>query len=344
MVADKLMGIGQIAGAASSIAGGLLGNTRRQQQYGDQVKLMGIQQGNQMALNKQGAELARENWDYTNYENQVKHMENAGLNVGLMYGGSGPGGTLSSGSGGSAPGGNAPIPENSLGMMGIGLQQMANQNAITQAQVEGIKAKAEHDKAQANEINSKLPEGIKNLQLTNEGITWDNKNKDLDNQLKGSTLEDIIATAGANRNKAIGEAKSALTQGNIDQNTYNQKIEKAGLENALLVAQKHAIDSNIKLNDKQIEMLTKDIEYYEKKYQLDARRIGAQEAYNKNLKQFQDDLIEQGYWKMGVQAVTDVAKTFMNPTGTIINETWSEGMKDKEGGFSKHTTSKTTRK
>ena len=29
------------------------------------------------------AELQRQNWDYTNAENQRKHYENAGLNVGL---------------------------------------------------------------------------------------------------------------------------------------------------------------------------------------------------------------------------------------------------------------------
>ena len=36
--------------------------------------------------------MQKEMWDYTNYENQVEYMKNAGLNVGLMYGGSGGGG------------------------------------------------------------------------------------------------------------------------------------------------------------------------------------------------------------------------------------------------------------
>ena len=99
----------------------------------DQKKLMEIQQQNQMALNKQSQQLAQENWDYTNAENQVKHYENAGLNVGLMYGGNGAGGTLSSGSGGGAAGGSAPIPESvggQLGMIGIQTQQMINQTEL----------------------------------------------------------------------------------------------------------------------------------------------------------------------------------------------------------------------
>lgn len=134
---------GAIAGAAGSVIGALTANTRRKQQMADQKKLMELQQKNQMALNQQGADLAKQNWDYTNAENQIKHYENAGLNVGLMYGGSGAGGTLSSGSGGGATGGNTPIPESiggQLGMMGIQTQQMINQTELIKAQKENIEA------------------------------------------------------------------------------------------------------------------------------------------------------------------------------------------------------------
>lgn len=134
---------GAIAGAAGSVIGALTANTRRKQQMADQQKLMEIQQKNQMALNQQGSDLARGNWDYTNAENQVRHYENAGLNVGLMYGGNGAGGTLSSGSGGGAAGGSAPIPESvggQLGMIGIQTQQMINQTELIKAQKENIEA------------------------------------------------------------------------------------------------------------------------------------------------------------------------------------------------------------
>ncbi|AYQ58228.1 putative VP2, partial [Microviridae sp.] len=134
---------GAIAGVAGSVIGALTANTRRKQQMADQKRLMELQQKNQMALNQQGADLAKENWNYTNAENQVKHYENAGLNVGLMYGGSGAGGTLSSGSGGGAAGGNAPVPESiggQLGIMGIQTQQMINQTELIKAQKENIEA------------------------------------------------------------------------------------------------------------------------------------------------------------------------------------------------------------
>ncbi len=141
--AEKATPWGAIAGAAGSVIGALTANTRRKQQMADQKQLMELQQKNQMALNKQGQQLAQENWDYTNAENQVKHYENAGLNVGLMYGGSGAGGTLSSGSGGGATGGSAPTQENignQLGMIGIQTQQMINQTELIKAQKENIEA------------------------------------------------------------------------------------------------------------------------------------------------------------------------------------------------------------
>ena len=79
---------------------------RRHQRH--QIQLMGIQQGNQMELNQQGMQLQKQLWDQTNYEAQVKHMNKAGLGIGLMYGGSGAGGaTTGSQTGGSAQGGQA---------------------------------------------------------------------------------------------------------------------------------------------------------------------------------------------------------------------------------------------
>ncbi len=128
---------GAIAQGAGTLLGIGLDNTRQKQQYQNQVDLMGIQQRNQMELNRQGQQIAKENWDYTNYENQVKHMQNAGLNVGLMYQGGGQGGQSTSASGGSAASGQAPtIGTNNATMV----MQLGTQLALTQAEVELKKA------------------------------------------------------------------------------------------------------------------------------------------------------------------------------------------------------------
>ena len=83
-IAGAMPAIGIGMDIANAVGGWFGGNERQKQQYNYQRK-----------LNEQMAELQRQNWDYTNAENQRKHYENAGLNVGLMYGSSGAGGALS---------------------------------------------------------------------------------------------------------------------------------------------------------------------------------------------------------------------------------------------------------
>ena len=57
----------------------------------------------QRNLNEQGHHLGKKMFDYTNFPMQMERMKKEGLNIGLMYGQSGPqGGTASSPSGGSA--------------------------------------------------------------------------------------------------------------------------------------------------------------------------------------------------------------------------------------------------
>ena len=71
-------------------------------------------------------------WDYTNYENQVKHLEAAGLNPALLYrqGGAGgastAGGAVGNGQGtaGQAPSGGSPqaIKSQIIEGAGMGMQ------------------------------------------------------------------------------------------------------------------------------------------------------------------------------------------------------------------------------
>src|SRR5690606_28292737 len=57
----------------------------------------------QQELNRQGQELGMKTWRETNYAEQAKELDKAGLNPGLLYGmGGAGGGTVASGSGGSA--------------------------------------------------------------------------------------------------------------------------------------------------------------------------------------------------------------------------------------------------
>ena len=64
-------------------------------------ELMGLQNQYNTEMAEGNQKRAMEMWDYTNYENQVKHMKNAGLSVGLMYGNGGGMGASTSGGQGS---------------------------------------------------------------------------------------------------------------------------------------------------------------------------------------------------------------------------------------------------
>jgi len=171
---------------AASIGGGVLGiglqQIGQQQQMSNQMQLMDMQQYNQMALNEQMQGIQQQNWDYTNYENQVKHAENAGLNVGLLYGqGGGGGSTMGGASGGNAASGAA--PQNNMGM--------ALQNSTLASQIKMNEAAADKAGAEADNIRAKTP----NIPLEGENLKADTGYKtaqaETENQKRDVLIENM---------------------------------------------------------------------------------------------------------------------------------------------------------
>lgn len=190
--------IGDIAtGGASQVLGIGLGAIQNAQTQ----HMMQTQQNNQMALNAQGAQLARDNWDYTNYENQVKHMENAGLNVGLMYGSGGSGGstTASTGSGGSASSGQAAKIDNGMGLM--------LQNKAIESQIEVNKSEIVKKQAETKEIEARTPTYGKGMQKTD------------------AEIKNLASLLGVN------EAKAKEILQNIEESKSNVNKNKALIDN-----------------------------------------------------------------------------------------------------------------
>ena len=114
--------------------------------WGYEKEGMALQYGynEQAAQNTQ--ERNKEMWDYTNFENQRKHLENAKLSVGLMYGN---GGTMqASSAGGNQEGVSAPKTnpvEAALQnkAMGLQLQQIQSQTMLNASQAAKNTAEAE---------------------------------------------------------------------------------------------------------------------------------------------------------------------------------------------------------
>ena len=94
-VGDAFKSIGKgivsmIPGMGISVAGNAIGgamsakDAKRQHQY--DLEKMEVQHGYNIESQKLNQEFNKEIWDYTNTENQKKHIEAAGLNPALLYG------------------------------------------------------------------------------------------------------------------------------------------------------------------------------------------------------------------------------------------------------------------
>ena len=118
------------------------------EQWGNQLKLMDIQNryNEQMAKNNQ--QRNKDLWDYTNYENQKQHIKNAGLNPALMYGMGGGGGVSANG----AQGQGVTQPTDRSVEMGLKQQGLGLQLASIASQVDLNKSQAEKNKAEADKI------------------------------------------------------------------------------------------------------------------------------------------------------------------------------------------------
>ena len=120
---------------------------------------MGLQAQYNKEQAKYSTELSKEMWDYTNYENQKKHLEAAGLNPALLYGSSGGGGGSAAG-GGTAAGVGLPA---STGVgMGIQWEQMEAQKELAKA--EAAKTNAEAAKLMTTDTENVESETEKNKQ------------------------------------------------------------------------------------------------------------------------------------------------------------------------------------
>jgi len=239
--------------AAISGAGGLLGiglsNSQNQQQYQNQQSLMGQQLNNQMLLNQQGHQMQKDMWDYTNYENQRKHMEKAGLNPGLMYGMSGGGGvTTGSQSGGSASGGQAPGFNNELTGMGLQLGQMLANIELTKAQTEKVKE-------DTTTVKSSRDVMIENMRQAGIGQMYENLKTKFEREGATVTPElvynEIYGTTEVDYHKASPQVQKFTAE------LLKTEAEKKNLDASALLTNNKALGYYVELlnNDDNIDFI-----------------------------------------------------------------------------------------
>jgi hypothetical protein len=248
---------------------------------------------NQQALNLQGQQIQQNMWDYTNYENQVRHMEAAGLNVGLMYGmGGGGGQSTGSQSGGSAASGNAP------------------QNMLNPAILQDVALKAAQvdlTNAQAKKIESETPTSgnlgdtsIENTKADTalKGVNTElNKLQlDVNDKTKDWTIDGIKAKA----NEAQSIARQALVQANVDEKTqyikqkqiamdyFKTAIEKTNIEQLTQESKQRIIQNaeKLKLESRSLDIQTFKNKIEEFKANLQSEYPGASNLVGKLFNDF----------------------------------------------------------
>lgn len=152
-------------------------------------KIMALQNQYQQQAAAQSQQYAKDYWDYTNAENQVNHLKNAGLNIGLMYGQSGAGGMGASG------GARQESPEQPQGNpvgMALQVQQIEQQRRMNDAQIALAEAQAKKAEEEAKKIGGvdtdKAVQEIKTM-IQQEG--WYKADADLRMQLKTESAETV---------------------------------------------------------------------------------------------------------------------------------------------------------
>jgi hypothetical protein len=279
-------GIGFIGNALSQ-AFGLSWSPQRamKEQWKYNKNIMALQNKYQQQAAAQSQQYAKDYWDYTNTENQVQHLKNAGLNIGLMYGQSGAGGMGASG------GAHQATPEQPQGNpvgMALQAQQIEQQRRMTDAQISLTEAQANKTKEEAKkiggvdtaeawkrieEIGAKidlmLKEGNYKEALTSLTEAKEKTEDTLQslNEMKEALTRAQVSTAFALATKYSEEANTEYwrrenekIQNQYLKETYEDRVDAVSYNNAVAIALAAKYVSEKKVNEKQIDQLQAYIE------------------------------------------------------------------------------------
>lgn len=224
------MGFGKsfIEGLASSGASGLTGlvtnglsqalglswspGRAMQEQWKYNKNIMALQNQYQQQAAAKSQQYAKEYWDYTNAENQVAHLRNAGLNIGLMYGQSGAGGMGASG------GAHQAAPEQPQGnpvAMALQTQQIEQQRRMNDAQIALAEAQARKAEEEANKIGGvdieEAKKRIEEMDAKINSLIADKKLKEAETELSKAKTETERTI------KTLNESKEAVSRAQISE-------------------------------------------------------------------------------------------------------------------------------
>jgi hypothetical protein len=293
-----ISGLGSTAASAGS---GFLGNALSQafglswspqkameEQWKYNKNIMALQNQYQQQAAEKSQQYAKDYWDYTNAENQIRHLKNAGLNIGLMYGQSGAGGMGASG------GAHQASPEQPQGNpvgMALQVQQLEQQRRMNDAQIALAEAQANKANTEANKIAGvdtqqalqEIRESISRMELNIKEGNYKDALTDLAQAETEATnaLTSLRETQEGLTKAQISEAFAIATfysekahteywvkenekiQNQYLKDTYNDRVDAAYYNNAVAIALAAKYISEKDVNEKQIENLAANIKELE---------------------------------------------------------------------------------
>ena len=220
-------GIGFLGNALSQ-AFGLSWSPRRamEEQWKYNKRIMALQYQYQQQAAAQSQQYAKDYWDYTNTENQVRHLKNSGLNIGLMYGQSGAGGMGASG------GAHQASPEQPQGNpvgMALQVQQLEQQRRMNDAQIALAEAQADKAGAEANKIAGvDTQEALKRIEEIDQKI---------DLMVKEGNYKDALTE--------LTKAKEATEKVLKDLRESEEVLTRANISVAFATATKYSEEANV---------------------------------------------------------------------------------------------------
>ena len=259
-----------------------------EEQWKYNKNIMALQNQYQQQAAEKSQQYAKDYWDYTNAENQVRHLKNAGLNIGLMYGQSGAGGMGASG------GAHQASPEQPQGNpvgMALQVQQLEQQRRMNDAQIALTEAQASKAKEEAKKIGGvDTQEALKRIEEAGSRIELNLREGNYKEALTELTKAEKEATEAL---KALREMQEGLTNAQISEafaiagyysekahteywtkenekiqneylkDTYDDRVDAVYYNNAVAIALAAKYKSDKDVNEKQIKQLEASIKELE---------------------------------------------------------------------------------
>lgn len=300
------MGFGQLftkglaSSGASSLTGlitggisqalGLSWSPRKamEEQFKYNKEIMALQNKYQQQAAAQSQQYAKDYWNYTNAENQVAHLKNAGLNIGLMYGQSGAGGM---GASGGARQESPDQPQGNPVAMALQTQQIEQQRRMNDAQIALTEAEAKKANSEADKISGvDTQEALKRIEEASSRIELNLREGNYKEALTELTKAEKEAT---NALKSLREMEEALTVAKISEafsiatyysekahteywekenkkienqylkDTYEDRVDAAYYNNAVAIALAAKYISEKDVNEEQVKALAAKIKELE---------------------------------------------------------------------------------